>query len=310
MRPQLPGVPFHVTARLQGRAAWFAGVERPVISRILDAPRRSDAALVAYALMPNHLHLVVVQGRQPLSELMQPMLRRIALLLQRRTNIEGHIFERRFRASACPDPDYLRNAIAYVHLNGVRAELCSTADEYEWCSHAAFCALPDRTEIRAHDVPMENALRVFAARQHDTLHECRANYRAFLKWRCVMDEHVRREREGLHTEPPPGAPPTLGGDLHWRMNYWSAATRREPLPENLRPDLLDVARVTLDEIDPDMCLETLRSGYRTKALVAVRRRFILRAIAAGHRGGVIARFLRIAPTTVSSVRTAAMYEGR
>lgn len=116
LRPQLPGVPFHVTARVQGRAAWFTGVERPLENRILAAPRRSDATLLAYAVMPNHLHLVVVQGSQPLSQLMQPLLTRIALLVQRRTGREGHIFERRFRASPCLDPDYLRNAIAYVHL--------------------------------------------------------------------------------------------------------------------------------------------------------------------------------------------------
>lgn len=310
LRPQLPGVPFHVTARLQGRAPGFAGVEGGVVSRIIDAPRRTDAALMAYAVMPNHLHLVVVQGRQPLSELMQPMLRRIALLLQRRTNTEGHIFERRYRTSACLDPDYLRNAIAYVHLNGVRAALCNMPDAYEWCSHSAFCALPDQTELRARDLPTESALRLFAAEERDSLHQCAANYRAFLEWRCIMDEHVRRETAGLSSDPPPLPPSTHGGDVHWRMNYSSAAVRPALLPDPQRPDLVDMARSMLEELDPDMELETLRSGYRTKALVAVRRRFILHATAAGHRAGVIARFLRVAPSTVSSVRTAAMYEGR
>lgn len=300
-------MPFHVTARLQGRSAWFSGIERAIAQRISAASRRSDAALLAYAVMPNHLHLVVLQGRQPLSEVMQPLLRRIALLVQRRTAREGHIFERRFRAFPCVDPDYFRNAIAYVHLNGVRARLCATAEDYEWCSHAAYLRPGDPPDGR-HDILVENALRVFAAREGDPLHECRANYLRFLEWRRAMDAYAAEDEDGPSTNGPPSPPDTRGGDAYWAVNYSSA--RAHHGRDRPKADLLDIARGTLLEIAPDMDLDLLRSGYRTKAIVAVRRRFILRAVAAGHGGGGIARFLNVAPSTVSSVRTAAMHEGR
>jgi REP element-mobilizing transposase RayT len=302
-------MPFHVTARLQGRSAWFAEIERAVAGRILHAPRRSDADLLAYAVMPNHLHIVVVQGRQPLSQFMQPLLRRIALLVQRRTGHEGHVFERRFRASACVDAEYFRNAIAYVHLNAVRADLCSNLDGYEWCSHAAYAASGAALEGTRNGISVERALRVFAARNGDTLIQCQANYLLFVQWRRAMDAHRTAEEDGLQADPTPERPNTRGGDIYWDSTYSSIRVLDEA-GSRPRQDLPEIARGTLSELAPEMDLEALRAGYRTKAIVRVRRRLILRALAAGHRGGVIARFLNVAPATVSSVRTAAMHEGR
>jgi REP element-mobilizing transposase RayT len=308
LRPQLPGVPFHITARLQGRAAWFTGIERPVETRICAAPRRSDATLLSYAVMPNHLHLVVVQGSQPLTQLMQPLLTRIALLVQQRTGNAGHIFERRFRTSACLDPDYLRNAIAYVHLNGLRAELCSHVDHYEWSSHPVYVG-KDEISKPMSDAAVGGALRLFAPRQAASLAECRATYQRFLEWRCAIDRQRAAEAKGMAAKPAPHPPITAGGDLHWASSYTSVPM--DPLPgRTVRADLRQIALATLLDIAPDMELETLRSGHRSKPIVTVRRLFILRATAAGHRGGTIARFLSIAPTTVSSVRTAAIREGR
>ncbi|HSK19838.1 MAG TPA: transposase [Longimicrobiales bacterium] len=308
LRPHLPGTPFHVTARLQGRAAWFTEIEQAVVRRILHAPRRSDADLLAYAVMPNHLHMVVVQGRQPLSQFMQPLLRRVALLVQRCTGHDGHVFERRFRASPCLDAEYFRNAIVYVHLNALRANLCLSPDAYEWCSHAAYAA-PGARECTRNGISVGRALWVFAARGEDTLIRCQTNYRLFMDWRRATDAHRAAEENGLHAGLPPVRPSTAGGDAHWNSNYSSIRILDEA-GSRPRQDLPEIARGTLSELAPEMELEVLRAGYRTKAVVRVRRRFILRALGAGHRGGVIARFLNIAPTTVSSVRTTAMQEGR
>lgn len=309
LRPHLPGTPFHVTARLQGRAAWFTEIERAVVLRILHAPRRSDADLLAYAVMPNHVHMVIVQGRQPLSQFMQPLLRRIALLVQRCTGHDGHVFERRFRASPCLDAEYFRNAVAYVHLNALRANLCPSLDAYEWCSHGAYSAPGHTFEGTRDGISVGRALKVFAARSGDTLTQCQANYLLFMDWRRAMDAYRAAGENGLQVDLPPAQPNTAGGDAHWDSNYSSIRVLDEA-GSRPRQDLPEIARGTLSELAPEMELEMLRAGYRTKAIVRIRRRFILRALLAGHRAGVIARFLNIAPTTVSSVRTAAMHEGR
>lgn len=314
IRPQLPGMPFHITARIQGREPRFRGIEHSVASRILDAQCRSDAGLLAWAVMPNHLHLVLQQGREPLSQFMQPLLRRLAILVQKCTGAEGHIFERRFHASACLDADYIRNAIVYTHLNPVRAGLCRSPDEYPWSSHREYCALADHIALTDHraltsqEIPIANALRVFASRTDADIGTCVADYRAFTDWRCAMDAYEAQLTDELPGEPP--VCPSIGGGYEQFRDTASGDDGLREFERWWRPGLDVIARGVIQDLAPEMNLEVLRSGDHARMVVLVRRRFVLRAIAAGHRGGVIARFLQISPTTVSSIRTASRREGR
>jgi REP element-mobilizing transposase RayT len=295
LRPHLPGVPFHITARAQGRSPVFEGIEAAVCAIMRAAVRRSDAQLLAHAVMPNHLHIVLLQGRRPLHHYMQPMLRRIALWVQRRTRGEGHVFERRYHSSPCLDPEYLRNAIAYVHLNAFRAGLCETP-AYEWCSHSSYCTATEQ-DNSAYGPAVENVIRVFARDDSQTLRQCVADYCCYLDWRLRCDAHdASSETEASRPE----RPCTFGGDRHWLRIHAAAALRLQPEKPRAKPDLRDLARYTLQETAGSLDLERLRSGDRGKAVVRVRRAFILRARAAGHTGSAIARFLCVSPTTVSA----------
>lgn len=297
----MPGVVFHLTARIQCRADLLAGIEESVVAMILEASTRSDARVVAYAVMPNHLHILLQQGGRPLSHYVQPLLRRVALLVRRVRNWEGHVFERRFRESACLTADYLRNAIAYVHLNGFRAALASSADEYTWCSQRRFCNT-DAADLLTR-AAMEDVLRLFAPYDSDRLALCRDNYRAFITWRIAMDAHALRadELRGFH---PPTPPSLAGGDEHWWRVYapFVQAEAESRMSAPRRMDLRDLATIVMRDVDPEMRLEDLRNGGCTRSLVLTRRNVIRRAVAAGYTGRAIARFLSVSPATVSSVR--------
>jgi REP element-mobilizing transposase RayT len=268
---------------------------------IREAQERSDAGLIAYAVMPNHLHVVLQQGARPLSHYMQPLLRRIALLVRRSHGWEGHVFERRYSESACLTPDYLRNAITYVHLNGARASLATSVDAYEWCSHRAFC---DNESANARSrLAMEDALRVFGERLDDVLPRCSDNYRAFVRWRTLMDARAASLDETPSWDAP--TPPCVsGGDEHWGVVY--APFVRGEVERRLTPlrrmDLRDLTMTIMREIDPGMQLDDLRRGACSRAMLNVRRRVILRASAAGHTGRAISRFLDVSPATVSRTR--------
>ncbi|HUF49486.1 MAG TPA: transposase [Longimicrobiales bacterium] len=303
LRPRLPGVPFHITARIQWHKPHFAGAEPFVTRAIKDASLLSDAQIAAYAVMPNHFHLLVIHGSLPLQALMQPLLRRLALMVQRRIGKGGHVFEGPYFSAPCLDPEYLRNTIAYIHLNGARKALCTGAHDFEWCSHAMYCSAPVADPLCSTTTLAGNMLRMFARDDEQQLTECVNNYRQFLTWRLEVD----RLRAAHPDAPPalPAPPSTLGGDTHWFVTFntacCAAMERRQDIPH--RPDLRDFAITTLQELAPDLPLAELRSGDSSRTLIRVRQAFIARALIAGYRGHRIARFLNLSDATVSRLKT-------
>jgi putative transposase len=307
LRPNCPGMPFHLTARVHGREALFRGVEPTIIRLILETARMSDATVLAYAIMPNHLHIVLVQGTKQLRDFMQPLLRRVALLVQRRHQREGHVFERRYNAAACRDPEYLRNAIVYVHLNPVRAGLCDDPARYAWSSHREYIVASTSHALAASPL-IHGALRLFSRASACTVPESCRDYSAFLAWRILMDHHV--ESGGcLLGAPAPARPCTDGGDRHWLDVYGAPSgdefhERRASCDAALGGcalELRDLAVGTLARVAPHLDLDQLRSGARTRPLVKVRRQVIACALNAGHRPIQIARFLGISSSAVSLV---------
>lgn len=301
----MPGAVFHLTARTQGREPCLRGLESTIQSIICSAPARSDARLIAYAVMPNHIHVLAQQGNRRLADFMQPMLRRIVLLVQRRYQRTGHVFERRFRDALCADAEYMRNAIVYVHLNPVRAGLAATPDAYEWTSHSSLCGRVCTDDQLSTLLARESALRLFQSRDCDVPDVDAGAYRAFMHWRTEMDTWVSDDTGRFDFYRPP-RPCTDAGDDHWQR--WFApylAHEIDRIRTPPRADMRDIAVASITALAPGMPLDDLRSGRVGVHIVRVRRHFILRALAAGYSGRKIAGFLCVSPSTVSSTRASA-----
>jgi len=140
----VPGLPHHVTQKGNRGADIFvdAGDRRLYLSLLNKYARRHRLDILAYCLMTNHVHLVVV----PTTELsLAHGLRDAhtaydALWFNRRAGVSGHLWQGRF--FSCPlDEAHLVAAVRYVERNPVRARLVSSAQEYAWSSAAAHCGL-------------------------------------------------------------------------------------------------------------------------------------------------------------------------
>lgn len=140
-RLDAPGVTHHVTLRGVGRRDLFRdGVDREAfLARLGPLLLELDFVCLAWALMPNHVHLIVRTGRVPISRLMARLCTGYALHFARRHAWVGHVFQNRFASSRVGDDAYLRAAIAYVHRNPAEAQLVTppSLGAYPWCSHGA-----------------------------------------------------------------------------------------------------------------------------------------------------------------------------
>src|SRR5687767_2785582 len=95
-RYYLPGTAFHLIARTNRGEDFFRTPDRRdfVVGAIDRSVRKTDIGLHAFAVMSNHIHLVVRQGNASLAQLMHPLLREVARGVHRWETGCGHIFSR------------------------------------------------------------------------------------------------------------------------------------------------------------------------------------------------------------------------
>jgi putative transposase len=140
-RSVFPGLPHHVTQRGNRREAiFFAGEDRTAyLDWLGEYADRDGVAILAYCLMSNHVHIVLVPPHtDSLERLFRSLHTRYALRVNRIKQWQGHVWQGRY-FSAPLDETYLWAAIRYVERNPVRAGLVSRAEDYPWSSASAHC---------------------------------------------------------------------------------------------------------------------------------------------------------------------------
>lgn len=135
----VPGLAHHVTQRGTDRQVVFhTRSDRNVYLRLLkENSERAGLRVLAYCLMPNHVHLVVSpQEEESMAIALRRTHGRYAQYLNARRLRSGHLWQNRFYS--CPlDKEHLWAALSYVDRNPVRAGMVRAAEEYEWSSASA-----------------------------------------------------------------------------------------------------------------------------------------------------------------------------
>lgn len=138
-RVVVPGIAHHVTQRGNRRLPTFFSDEDYVAYRDLIALRCREAhvRVLAWCLMPNHVHLVLVPSEEDgLRQALGDAHRTYAGLINQRHGWRGHLWQARF--NSCPmDDAHLIAAVRYVELNPVRARLAPTPEAWPWSSARA-----------------------------------------------------------------------------------------------------------------------------------------------------------------------------
>ncbi len=134
----VPGMPMHIVQRGNNRQSCFlhAGDYHSYLKLLGQAADRYDTAIHAYALMTNHVHLLVTPNHaSSASSVMQHLGRGYVLRFNRIHNRTGTLWEGRFRSSIIDTEKYLFACYRYIELNPVRAGIVSTPEKYRWSSY-------------------------------------------------------------------------------------------------------------------------------------------------------------------------------
>ena len=139
-RLNLAGIPQHITQRGNNRqACFFANSDYKLyLSLLTKACRKHQCMVHAYALMTNHVHLLITPEIPTgvslvLRDLGRDYVRQINKTYQR----TGTMWEGRFKSSLVDSETYCLACYRYIELNPVRAGMVKHPSEYRWSSFNA-----------------------------------------------------------------------------------------------------------------------------------------------------------------------------
>lgn len=310
-RLDAPGALHHVMGRGIERIKIFKNkVDRnDFLNRI--AQLCSEGFLVAYAwaLMPNHFHLLIRTGRQPLSDSMRKLLTGYVVNYNRRYRRYGHLFQNRYKSIICEDDPYLLELTRYIHLNPLRAAIVNSLGElnqYAWTGHSAIMG-----RVKRDWQDTDTVLAYFGKRR-----------------KMAIDRYEGFLREGIGQGK---RPELVGGGLIRSLGGWShvlslkrrggkvASDERILGSSEFVQDIIseaeqkekDTLRLSLKILDLESLSgdittkegvegSELRSASRKRRIVKARRLFCQLAVKEmGYSGAEVARFLGITTSAVN-----------
>ncbi|MBR1802990.1 MAG: transposase [Clostridia bacterium] len=90
--------------------------------------------LYAFVLMNNHVHLLIYDKKQCLSNIIHNLAIRYSLYFNKKYKRCGHLFQNRFLSKEVESESYLLNLQRYIHQNPVKEKI-GKIETYQWSSY-------------------------------------------------------------------------------------------------------------------------------------------------------------------------------
>ncbi|MGD9321924.1 MAG: transposase [Desulfobacteraceae bacterium] len=215
-RIDAPGALHHIIIRgIERRKIFLDDTDRHnFLDRLGTILKDTHTSCYAWALIPNHIHLLLRTGRRSLSHVMRRLLTGYAAAFNRRHRRHGHLFQNRYKSILCQEDTYLLQLVRYIHLNPLRAKLVEDMrklNRYLFCGHSVLMGK------RKND-------------WQDTDYILRLFDKTFLKARRLYGEFVHEGIEqGRRAD-------LVGGGLIRSLGGWSSARAFRRRADRMRSD--------------------------------------------------------------------------
>ena len=208
-RLDAPGLLQHVMARGIERREIFKDDQdrQSFLERLAMILEETQTQCYAWALIPNHFHLLLRTSLTPLSKVMRRLMTGYAVTFNKRHKRSGHLFQNRYKSIVCEEDQYLLELIRYIHLNPLRAGLVKDLkelDKYPWTGHSAIlgkrknplvpCPSPKNKKEKPEKYLAEKTIEDVLLQFGDKLREARRRYRQFVKE--GVEQGTRPELQG------------------------------------------------------------------------------------------------------------------
>lgn len=95
----------------------------------------------SYCLLPNHYHLLFETPQPDIAVGMHNLNSSFAHWFNKRHEVTGHLFERRYRSVLVESEEQFLETVRYIALNPVRSQLCERPELWSWSSYASLAGI-------------------------------------------------------------------------------------------------------------------------------------------------------------------------
>jgi len=95
----------------------------------------SEFKLYAYCLMGNHVHLLLMEGKEPLETVMRRLCCSFVFWYNKKYCRIGYLFQDRFKSEAIDDGTYFLTALRYIFRNPLKANITNKIEDYKWTNY-------------------------------------------------------------------------------------------------------------------------------------------------------------------------------
>jgi putative transposase len=144
-RVVVPGIAHHVTQRGKaGQKTFFVDNDyKTYLELLAEQAMRAGTQVLAYCLMPNHVHLILVpRDEDGLRRALAETHRRYARMIHARRSRGGQLWHERFHSFPV-DSDWLLMAVRHIEQNPVRSRFVRRPRDWPWSSARAHIAKRD-----------------------------------------------------------------------------------------------------------------------------------------------------------------------
>ena len=175
-RIDAPGALHHIICRgIEQRPIFDDDYDRDrFVERLGTVLEETATPCYAWALIPNHFHLLIRTGSVPVASVMRRLLTGYAVSFNLRHRRSGHLFQNRYKSILCQEDRYLLELVRYIHLNPIRAGLVADIKALDGFSYSGHSRLTGKFKSGIQDT--ERVLSMFGKSRG----EARKHYKAFV----------------------------------------------------------------------------------------------------------------------------------
>ena len=112
--------------------------KKKILNTIIEKRKLEGFKLYAYCVMDNHLHLVMKEEGETVSQSIKRIGTSYAHYFNKKYSRVGHLFQDRFKSEPIRTDPQLLTAVRYIHRNPVKANIARCVQDYRWSSYSIY----------------------------------------------------------------------------------------------------------------------------------------------------------------------------